>query len=388
MNKKLFNILLSAGFLLLIFGVFFFYLFAGKNQVSILESRNLAQKPDFSADAVSTGDYMKKWDVFFNDQFPRRDAFTELNMRVNQLALGQDVYKDVYVAPDGYLLTKVEQYTKADAKKIADRVNNVGQSLQKMDVKTSLVLVPNKSTVFEAKFPTYYPSFGREGYERLMPMINEKYVQNIDISQILYKNKNKANMFFYTDHHWQATAAFLASEKVTKEMNPGVKQLTMADWTWKLEGLPFYGSDARKTTSALVSKSDQVMVAEQKHLSAPYKLDVIKEQRDSLYVKSRLTDPAVYANRYTTYIGTDYPEAHIQTPNPLTNKNLLIFKDSYANAFIQFIAPYYANVHVLDLRYYKNLDLQAYVKKYDIDQALLFFNNNSIYATPQLTTFE
>ncbi|MBC1474330.1 hypothetical protein HB852_06845 [Listeria grandensis] len=388
MNKKLFNILLSAGFLLLIFGVFFFYLFAGKNQVSILESRNLAQKPDFSADAVSTGDYMKKWDVFFNDQFPRRDAFTELNMRVNQLALGQDVYKDVYVAPDGYLLTKVEQYTKADAKKIADRVNNVGQSLQKMDVKTSLVLVPNKSTVFEAKFPAYYPSFGREGYERLMPMINEKYVQNIDISQILYKNKNKANMFFYTDHHWQAKAAFLASEKVTKEMNPGVKQLTMADWTWKLEGLPFYGSDARKTTSALVSKSDQVMVAEQKHLSAPYKLDVIKEQRDSLYVKSRLTDPAVYANRYTTYIGTDYPEAHIQTPNPLTNKNLLIFKDSYANAFIQFIAPYYANVHVLDLRYYKNLDLQAYVKKYDVDQALLFFNNNSIYATPQLTTFE
>lgn len=388
MNKKLFNILLSTGFLLFIFGVFFFYLFAGKNQVSILESRNLAQEPAFSSEAVKSGQYMRSWDVFFNDQFPRRDAFTELNMRVNQVALGQDVYKDVYVAPDGYLLTKVEQYTKADADKIAERVNNVGKELQKQGVTTSLVIVPNKSTVFEDKFPTYYPSFGREGYERLMPLIDEQYVQNIDVSKVLYKNKNEKNMFFYTDHHWQAKAAFLASEKVTKAMNPGVKQLTVDDWTWKLEGLPFYGSDARKTTSSLVAKSDQVMVAEQKNLSAPYQLDVIKEKRDSLYVMSRLTDPAVYANRYTAYIGTDYPELHIKTPDPLTQKNLLIFKDSYANAFIQFIAPYYANVHVLDLRYYKNLDLQAYVKKYDIDQALLFFNNNSIYATPQLTTFK
>nr|WP_244266197.1 DHHW family protein [Listeria rocourtiae] len=83
----------------------------------MLESRNLAQKPEFSAEAVQSGQYMRSWDVFFNDQFPRRDAFTELNMRVNQMALGQDVYKDVYVAPDGYLLTKVEQYTKADADK-------------------------------------------------------------------------------------------------------------------------------------------------------------------------------------------------------------------------------------------------------------------------------
>ncbi|EUJ52305.1 DHHW family protein [Listeria rocourtiae] len=272
--------------------------------------------------------------------------------------------------------------------KIAARVNNVGKLLQKQGVATSLVLVPNKSTVFEEKFPTYYPSFGREGYERLMPLIDKQYVQNIDVSKVLYKNKNEKNMFFYTDHHWQAKAAFLASEKVTKVMNPDVKQLTMDDWIWKLEGLSFYGSDARKTTSSLVSKPDQVMVAEQKNLSAPYKLDVIREKRDSLYVMSRLTDPAVYANRYTAYIGTDYPELHIKTPNPLTQKNLLIFKDSYANAFIQFIAPYYANVHVLDLRYYKNLDIQAYVKKYDINQALLFFNNNSIYATPQLTTFE
>ncbi|MBC1512363.1 DHHW family protein [Listeria booriae] len=387
MNKKLFNLLLSAGFLLFIFGVFFFYIVAGDNKVSILESRNLAQKPTYSAEAVASGDYMRAWDSFFNDQFPRRDAFTELNMRVNELALGQDVYKDVYVAPDGYLLTKVESYTKDDAQKIAKRINDVGKELQTLDVKTSLVVVPNKSTVFEDKFPTYYPSFGREGYNRLMPLIDDTYVQNIDVSKILYKNKEKPNMFYYTDHHWQATAAFLASEKVTKDMNPGVKQLTKDDWTWKKEGLPFYGSDARKTTSALASKSDQVMVATQKNLSAPYKLDVIQEQRDSLYVMSRLTDPAVYANRYTAYIGTDYPELHITSPDPLTKKNLLIFKDSYANAFIQFIAPYYANVHVLDLRYYKNLDLQAYVKKYKIDDTLLFFNNNSIYATPQLTTF-
>lgn len=57
-------------------------------------------------------------------------------------------------------------------------------------------------------------------------------------------------------------------------------------------------------------------------------------------------------------------------------KNLLIFKDSYANCFVQFLLPYYQNIIMVDPRYYyENVD--SLVESYGITDILFLYNVNT-----------
>ena len=54
-------------------------------------------------------------------------------------------------------------------------------------------------------------------------------------------------------------------------------------------------------------------------------------------------------------------------------KNLLIIKDSYANAFVPFLARHYKNIYVVDYRYYEK-KLPSLIREKGI-QEILFMNN-------------
>ena len=52
---------------------------------------------------------------------------------------------------------------------------------------------------------------------------------------------------------------------------------------------------------------------------------------------------------------------------------LLLIKDSYGNTFSQFPVEDYAEVHVLDLRFFKG-DVTEYAKENDITDALVLYD--------------
>ena len=57
------------------------------------------------------------------------------------------------------------------------------------------------------------------------------------------------------------------------------------------------------------------------------------------------------SDRYEFYLGTNEPELVIRTVAD-TNDTLLVLKDSYANAFLPFLAGSYKTITVVDPRYY------------------------------------
>lgn len=72
-----------------------------------------------------------------------------------------------------------------------------------------------------------------------------------------------------------------------------------------------------------------------------------KESSGSLYVSEKLKEK----DQYQVFLGGNHPYVEISTTAD-TGKNLLIFKDSYANCFVQFLVPYYDKIVVVDPRYY------------------------------------
>ncbi|WP_338470689.1 DHHW family protein [Niallia sp. XMNu-256] len=387
---KLQTLLISIFFLVTIIGFFIYYFISPDKDQSVLENRQLVKRPDFTLESFATGEYSKRFETYYNDQFPIRESFVESNALIERNVFRQDVYDDVYIADDGYLLSKVERGTLESAKGVAKSINNFAEDMGKLNVTVYTAIMPNKSTMMQDKFPTYFQSYGQENMDLLFKELS-KVANPIDSRDYLEKHMDEDHMFYYTDHHWQAKAAFYAYQNVMsyifdkEDMNEQV--YTYQDYNWELKGKPFIGSDARKTTSVNAEISDQIMVATLKEQTEPFVMKWGTKMRKGLYEYSFLDMEDPYTNRYQAYLGGDYANLSIHNDENENRDNILVIKDSYANAFVQFLAPHYRETHVIDLRHYKGKAIREYVKEHDIKHILLLNNVNSIYVTPALTSF-
>ena len=67
-------------------------------------------------------------------------------------------------------------------------------------------------------------------------------------------------------------------------------------------------------------------------------------------------------------------------------RRLLVLKDSYANCFLPFLAPYYREIVVVDPRYYYD-DLAMLVETEEITDVLYLYNANTFFQDTSLRLF-
>ena len=77
-------------------------------------------------------------------------------------------------------------------------------------------------------------------------------------------------------------------------------------------------------------------------------------------------------DQYEVFFGGNHSRIDITTPLD-ENKNLLIFKDSYANCLIPFLQPYFRSIIVIDPRYYYD-DIDSLITDNSITDILFLYN--------------
>ena len=80
-------------------------------------------------------------------------------------------------------------------------------------------------------------------------------------------------------------------------------------------------------------------------------------------------------DKYEVFFGGNHARVDISTPME-EKKNLLLFKDSYANCFIPFLIPYYRNIIVIDPRYFYD-DIESLISDNEITDILFLYNVNT-----------
>ncbi|EEG47209.1 DHHW family protein, partial [Blautia hydrogenotrophica] len=108
----------------------------------------------------------------------------------------------------------------------------------------------------------------------------------------------------------------------------------------------FYADDQKKTTSI-------------------YNADSLKEK-----------------DQYTVFFGGNHTRIDIDSPNP-DNRCLLMFKDSYANSFVQFLTPYYRKIIVIDPRYYYD-NVEQIIASEKVTDVLFLYNLNTFLTDTSL----
>ncbi len=358
---------------------------------SEMEGRTLEKRPDLNMETLTSGEYFSRFEDYYNDQFPLRNQWIEANASVSHHVFGQRLFKNAFIGEDGYMISPVDpENTDESIKRVHTKINEFAENLKANDIPVYFALAPNKTTMMEHQLPDYIESNANKLSDELSKGFSDA-VNFLDLRSAIEPHMDEEDMYFYTDHHWKPRAAYYAYNEIIK--NVGTKltnigqPLPMSAYNWVEDTTPFYGSEARKVGRSNVSKVDTITIVEKTADDTPLDISYRGKSNQPLFNEEILKKEDVYTNRYVSYFSGDVPEGIIRNPNVKNGKKLLILKDSYANAMVQFFPSHFEETRILDLRHYKHMTVKDYIDINDIDAVVFVHNINSILVTPQLLNF-
>lgn len=329
------------------------------------ENRKLAQRPAFSMAALADGSYFSDLTAYYSDQFFGRDGWITIRLWEDQL-LGRKESGGVYLGRDGYLLAKPEAPDAAALERTAAAITDFAAAHP--DAPMRMMLVPDAAAILPGKLPKNAPV--RDQLEDIAAVEARLSgtVQFLPVADALREHAGE-EIYYRTDHHWTSLGAYYAFSAAAADM--GITA-PVSDYQVYLVSDSFQGTLSSKSGSH--SSRDQIQVYVPQGIDSEYYVNYPDTQTKSasLYVSSHLQDK----DQYTVFFGGNHPVVEIHTTCG-NGKNLLVFKDSYANCFMQFLTPYYENIIMIDPRYYYD-DLETLFSSSGITDVLFLYSADTL----------
>ncbi len=342
------------------------------------ENRYLAEKPKFSIDNFMSGKFQEKLESYLNDQMLLRDQWITIKTAVQKACRDTDI-GGAYVGKNGYDFEKIlpedvdERLFARNTQAVKDFFESCSGDMD--PTRLSFLLVPTSGLVLKEELPDHAILFDQEGcISQVKEAVDD--CNFIDVRDILKAHTNR-EIYYRTDHHWTTDGAFLAYE----------------EWC-RATGHEFLGEDAYEKTvvtdsfrGSLYSKIldydsayDRIWTLDRKGSAAVFRVTADGTELSGFYQPQKLQEK----DKYAYFFGGNYGEVQICQESSGGGKgNLLLIKDSFANAFVPLIAEEYDNIYMIDLRYYKG-DLAEYRKEHSITDVLVLYNISNFISDKNL----
>lgn len=187
-------------------------------------------------------------------------------------------------------------------------------------------------------------------------------------------------LYFRSDHHWTTLGAYYAYRTFAK-----VAGFTPVDkdslQTGKIS--PFLGLFYNDTKSTALSDDPDYV----EYFIPPVNTTAIASDTDAAMSNSYsikvINTETTSSNKYLAFVGGDHGVVKITT-DALSDKSIVVIKESYANAFVPWLCANYKTIYVLDPRQL-TVQLADFVKTNSIDEVLflnyMFIPGNSRFMT-------
>lgn len=356
------NLLLAAGVYILIACITILSLAIPDRTFSESENRTLAQAPKVSAASLRSGAFFSDLSQYLQDQLAGRDGWMSARLQEEKL-VGRRQAGDVYLGRGNYLLEspvtpdqqKIERST-AMIKAFAEAYPNLHMVMG---------LVPCAAAVFPDLLPKGAPVRDQLADISAAASLLEGKVSFVDLYGPLH-NDTENQVFYRTDHHWTSRGALDAFRAMEPNLGIGDKDT----YEYMTVSGSFEGTLSSQTGSHAVKDTIEVFLPADKELKYYTYYADTQERITSLFVSSKLDEK----DQYQVFFGGNHPMIEIRTTAD-TGKNLLLFKDSYANSFVQFLVPHYDRIVMIDPRYYYE-NVAALINSEGITDVLFLYSMN------------
>ena len=355
MKKKYYQIIFPVIIFtaLLVLGILTLALPAKKSSEN--ENRNLAQMPEISAQSVNDGSFQKDLDDFLSDQIPMRELWVRTGSAVKKL-LGRKELNDVYLGKDGYYF---QAFT--DDSYSVSRMNSVYQMMEdlyeKHGIPTELLLVPSPGTILNDRLPANAPYYDADRVYEAAEQVLDFPVA--DLRSTFAAHTDDMQLYYRTDHHWTTDGARLAYETWSRLHGAEPKHYDLETVSENFHG----------TLYSRVMDSSEIMDT----IKAPENLPKVTITYDNGEVTDTPFRPEFLEKKdqYAYFFGGNFGKIVMDTGAD-SDQTLLIFKDSFANAFVPFLFEDYSHIVMIDLRYYAGPVDQLF-EEYPVSQVLYLF---------------
>ena len=415
---------------------------------SEVEKRELTKLPEFSIDALVSGDYFDDISLWFSDTFPLRDEFVSLNTKltnafgINTVQVHGDIQQGDEI-PDIVSSEVSSSSEPSQTESVIETDKNTESEVSSEEVVTSTIesipeetgpaveqlgamlivdnaayeyynfnqatadnyaatvnhaaaILEGKSKVYDMIIPTSMAITLPESYSGSTNSSDQK--KAIDyMYSIMAPNVNRVNVYdtllnhkdeyiyFRTDHHWTSLGAYYAYRELM-----GAKGVVPAELTafkeYKFEGFlgSFYAESGQK--ASLGNTPDYVLAYE------PTQLQYIRT-----FAPSTMPNGADYhivsdgnrlsaANKYLSFVCGDHPYGIMTNPTITDGSSCLVIKESFGNAMVAYLTQNYQNVYVVDYRYINQV-FPGTLRQFVDErgiQDVMFINNVSATRSPAL----
>lgn len=356
------NLLLAAGVYILIACITVLSLVIPDRTFSESENRTLAQAPKLSAAALKSGAFFSDLSSYLQDQLAGRDGWMSARLQEEKL-VGRRQSGDVYLGRSGFLLESPAAPDQQKLERSASMIKTFAEAYP--DLHMVMGLVPCAAAVFPDLLPKGAPVRDQLADINAAVSMLEGSVSVVDLYGPLH-NDTENQVYYKTDHHWTSRGALDAFRAMEPNLGIGgndtYEYMTVSD--------SFEGTLSSKTGSHTVKDTIEVFLPEDKELKYYTYYADTQERITSLFVSSKLDEK----DQYQVFFGGNHPMIEIRTTAD-TGRNLLLFKDSYANSFVQFLVPHYDRIVMIDPRYYYE-NVSALINSEGITDVLFLYSMN------------
>lgn len=311
------------------------------------------QKPQFTIVDFVSGKFSDELEQYLTDQVPLRDDWVTLKIYL-ELAVGKRESGGVYIGRDKYLMDKFTSYSKKQLAANAAALAELQKKLAAEDISMDTILVPVAAQVLTDKLPAYAPV---ADYAAILEVLTDAGVDTVDMLTALAAHSGE-NIYYRTDHHWTSLGAYYAY-CAWRGIEPNADE-----WTQEILRDNFHGTTWNKVPLPTVPAEE--ITAWYKHEYHNVSYNGGEYETNSIYECKYLS----VSDQHAVFLNSNQAQTVISGSGK--SGKLLLIKDSYGNTFSQFPVEDYAEVHVLDLRFFKG-DVTEYAKENDITDALVLY---------------
>lgn len=359
MNDNLKNIIVSLIFIILIVGMFAINILKEDTEVSVSERRKLEQFPEFTFANLTSGKFFEKFDKYVTDQFIERETFRKTKVLVEKDLFGKKDYNNIYVK-DGVLIEQTYPLNEQSVISLTKKINNIKEKYLTANNKTYYTIVPDKNYFVNGDNM-------RLDYKKLKSLMQDglSWAEYIDIFDDL-----DLDSYYITDSHWKQEKLQKVVQKIAEKMD-----MNLSNEYEEKKIIDFKGVYAGQYP--IQTSGDTLRILTNKILEECTVYNYEKNVQTKIYDMNKLN---AY-DKYDMFLSGAAALLKIENPNATTNKELIIFRDSYGSSLTPLLVQNYSTVTVVDTRYISPKILGKYIEFNNQDvlfeYSVLLINNSS-----------
>lgn len=331
--------------------------FGPTHDVSDSERRKLAQMPEITVDSILNSSFMSKFEDFTLDQFPLRDTFRQLKALVHYNVLRQGDNNDIYVVYD-YAAKLEYPLNESSVSGALEKFDHIYEKyLQGTDCTPFVTVVPDKNLYLSEI--NGHPAMD---YQKLFGMVESgmDWAEFVDISDLL-----EAGDFYRTDTHWRQEHLPDVAQRLCEAMETGF--FDAEELRAVAVDQPFYG--VYYGQAALPMRSESMYYLQHDVIASSVVYNYETGKNTEIYDMEKLQS----RDLYDIFLSGAAALLEITNPAAATDRELIVFRDSFGSSLIPLLIKDYATVTVVDTRYIASDLLEQYLS-FDSQDVLFLYS--------------